>query len=122
MPTNNPTWPEIIWAWILATPLIVAALWGALGGATNALVIRVTALEALRHIGLGALFAAGVGGLGGPLLEHWGVLPAGAVTSFGAAAGSSVAYLTGSIGAAVFEVLLSRVRAALLPTDKGSGA
>lgn len=67
--TDDPT---PIWASakaaFLAVPVLGTALWGGLGGATNALVIKVTALEALRHVAIGAAIAAGLGGLGAPSL------------------------------------------------------
>lgn len=102
---------------LIALPVIGLAIWGALGGATNALVIRVTLWEALRHVALGGLFAAGVGGLGAPLLGFWLGLPPDALTASGGAAGGSLAYLTGSLGSAAFEVVLQRIRAGRLPRD-----
>lgn len=118
MPENQSTWAAL-WAWLIASPAIAAAIWGALGGGTNALVIRVTVREAARHVAIGTLIAAGLGGMGGPILEHWGILPTGSVTAMGSATSGAVAYLTGSLGSAVFEVLLSRIRAGRLPTDRG---
>ncbi len=115
--TDDPTpiWASIKTA-ILAVPVLGAALWGALGGATNALVIKVTALEAIRHIAIGAAIAAGLGGLGAPLVGHWLGLPPEALNA-PLAAGGTAAYLTGSLGAAIFEVLLHRIRGGRLPRD-----
>ncbi|SEB67830.1 hypothetical protein [Rhodobacter sp. 24-YEA-8] len=113
---DSNLWAEIKAA-ILAGSVMAAVIWGALGGATNALVIRVTAREALRHIALGATIAAGLGGLGAPLIGHWLGLPPDALGAGGGAAGGSVAYLTGSLGAAIFEVIIQRIRAGRLPRD-----
>ena len=116
--TDDPTpiWASIKTA-ILAVPVLGAAAWGALGGATNALVIKVTLIEAVRHIAIGAAIAAGLGGLGAPLLGHWLGLPPGTLNAPEGAAGGTVAYLTGSLGAAVFDVLLHRIRRGRLPRD-----
>jgi len=100
---------------LAAIPAVAVAFWGAAGGLTNALVIRVSFREAARHVSLGALIAVGVGTLGGPLLEHWGLIGPGWATT---GASDAIAYLTGSLGAAAFEVVLSRIRAGRLPTDK----
>ncbi|WP_241648397.1 hypothetical protein [Paenirhodobacter populi] len=112
----QPFWREVVTA-LLASGAFAAALWGALGGATNALVIRTTIREAVRHITLGALFAAGIGGLGAPIVGYWLGMPPETLTMTGGAAGGSVAYLTGSIGAAIFEVVIQRIRAGRLPHD-----
>ena len=105
------------WSAMIAVPVLGTAIWGALGGATNALVIRVTARQALRHIALGAAIAAGLGGIAAPLLRHWLGLPAGVLTGADGAAGGSLAYLTGSLGAAAFEAILTRIRSEGLGDD-----
>ena len=93
--TDDPT---PIWASakaaFLAVPVLGTALCGGLGGATNALVIKVTALEALRHVAIGATFAAALGGLGAPLVGHWLGLQPGTLNVPEGAAGGTVAYLT----------------------------
>ena len=103
---------------LIAIPALGAAIWGGLGGATNALVIRVTAIEAARHIAIGAVIAAGLGGIAAPILTHWLDLPPGTLSGRDLGAGGSLAYLTGSIGAAIFEAVLTRIRAGRLPSDK----
>ncbi|MBD9528369.1 hypothetical protein [Paracoccus sp. PAR01] len=105
-------------ATLIAIPALAAALWGGLGGATNALVIRVTALEALRHIAIGAAVAAGLCGLAGPILAHWLGMPPGMITRADGASVGSLGYLSGSLGGAIFEALLTRIRAGRLPHDK----
>lgn len=67
-------WAEF-WRSVLAVIPVGAALWGALGGGTNALVIQTSLREAIRHVSLGALVAAGIGGLGAPILSHWLGMP-----------------------------------------------
>lgn len=103
---------------LIAAPGLAAAFWGGLGGATNALVIRVTVREAARHIAIGAAVAAGLGGIAAPILTLWLGLPAGTITGTDGAATGSLAYLTGSLGAAIFEALLTRIRGGRLPGDK----
>lgn len=102
---------------LMTLPIVGLAIWGALGGATNALVIRVTAREAVRHIVLGGAIAAGLGGLGAPLMAYWLGLPTDAISPVTGASTGSIAYLTGSLGSAIFEVILQRIRAGRLPND-----
>lgn len=117
--TDNPdTLLASIKAALIAIPALGAAIWGGLGGATNALVIRVTAIEAVRHIVIGAVIAAGLGGIAAPILTHWLALPPGTISGRDLGAGGSLAYLSGSLGAAVFEAVLTRIRAGRLPHDK----
>lgn len=109
--TDDPTpvWASAKAAF-LAVPALGTALWGGLSGATNALVIKMTAREALRHVAIGAVIAAGLGGIAAPILTHWLGLPDGTITGRDGAAGGALAYLTGSLGAAVFEAVLTRIR------------
>lgn len=119
VPMTEPNESVIAWikAALIAVPVIGAAFWGGLGGATNALVIRVTLREALRHVAIGAVIAAGLGGLAAPIMTHWLGLPSGMLTG-PLAAGGSISYLTGSLGAAIFEAMLSLIRSGKLPNDK----
>ncbi len=50
---------------LLASTAVILAAWGALGGATNALTTKMRLRDALRHILLGGLIAAGMGTLDG---------------------------------------------------------
>lgn len=95
--------------WFYAAPIIGVAIWGAMGGMTNALVIRVTFKEAIRHVILGAIIAAGMGGFGVEILAHYLRLPDELSARAGALGGSG-AYLVGSIGAALMEAVLKRIR------------
>ena len=85
---------------------VILAAWGALGGATNALTTKMHLREALRHILLGALIAAGMGSLSMAVIATWMGLPTSAIPS-GSAAGSA-AYLVGVFGPAFIEMMLER--------------
>ena len=87
---------------------VILAAWGALGGATNALTTKMRLRDAIRHILLGGLIAAGMGSLSMSLVTHWLKLPSEAVPAGGAA--GSAAYLVGVFGPAVIEVALVRIR------------
>lgn len=120
MNDEHPSELQNIVTAILAAIPVGALVWGAIGGGTNAIVIKTTAREAIRHIVLGALVAAGMGGLGAPILNHWLSLPPESLKVVDGAAGGSIAYLTGSVGAAILEVVIQRIRAGRLPNDKVS--
>ena len=64
--------------------------------------------DAIRHILLGGLIAAGMGSLSMSIVAHWLKLPPEAVPAGGAA--GSAAYLVGVFGPAVIEVTLARIR------------
>jgi hypothetical protein len=97
-----------------ASTAVILAAWGALGGATNALTTRMRLRDALRHILLGGLIAAGMGSLSMALITSWLNLPAETIPA-GSAAGSA-AYLVGVFGPAFIEVVLARLRR---PKDGG---
>jgi len=94
---------------------VILAAWGALGGATNALTTRMRLRDALRHILLGGLIAAGMGSLSMAFITSWFGLPPEAIPA-GSAAGSA-AYLVGVFGPAFIELVLARLREA----KKGDG-
>jgi len=87
---------------------IILAAWGALGGATNALTTKMRLRDALRHILLGGLIAAGMGSLSMAVIASWLSLPPEAIPAGGAA--GSAAYLVGVFGPAFIEVILARLR------------
>jgi hypothetical protein len=93
---------------LAASTAAILAAWGALGGATNALTTKMRLRDAIRHILLGGLIAAGMGSLSMSLVTHWLKLPSEAVPAGGAA--GSAAYLVGVFGPAVIEVALARIR------------
>ncbi|QYX58022.1 hypothetical protein K1T73_06505 [Roseovarius sp. SCSIO 43702] len=95
---------------IAASTALMLAFWGALGGATNALTTKMRLRDALRHILLGGLIAAGMGSFSVVVVTAWLGLPEGAVAAGGAV--GSAAYLVGVFGAAFIDVLLARLRRA----------
>ena len=56
---------------LAASTAAILAAWGALGGATNALTTRMRLRDALRHILLGGLIAAGMGSFSMALVDAW---------------------------------------------------
>lgn len=100
---------------LLASTAVILAAWGALGGATNVLTTKMRLRDALRHILLGGLIAAGMGSLSMAIITRWLGLPPEAIPAGGAA--GSAAYLVGVFGPAFIEVLLARLRHA----GKGDG-
>lgn len=95
---------------LAASTAVILAAWGALGGATNALTTRMRLRDALRHILLGGLIAAGMGSLSMALVTAWLALPPQAIPAGGAA--GSAAYLVGVFGPAFIELVLARLRGA----------
>jgi acyl dehydratase len=94
---------------LAASTAVILAAWGALGGATNALTTKMRLRDALRHILLGGLIAAGMGSLSMAMVTRVLGLPMEAIPAGGAA--GSAAYLVGVFGPAFIEVVLVRVRA-----------
>jgi len=78
--------------------------------AANALTTKMRLRDALRHILLGGLIAAGMGSLAMAIIAAWLRLPPEVIPA-GRAAGSA-AYLVGVFGPAFIEVVLARLRAA----------
>ena len=93
---------------LAASTAVILAAWGALGGATNALTTKMRLRDALRHILLGGLIAAGMGSLSMAVITAWLSLPPEAIPAGGAA--GSAAYLVGVFGPAFIEMLLARLR------------
>jgi hypothetical protein len=98
-----------------ASTAVILAAWGALGGTTNALTTRMRLRDALRHILLGGLIAAGMGSLSMAVITSWLGLRPEAIPAGGAA--GSAAYLVGVFGPAVIELVLARLR----PAKGGDG-
>jgi len=92
----------------LMSAIALAAAWGAAGGMTNVLATKMTAGDAIRHVLLGALIAAGSGPIWGPVIAHW--MGAGFPTDMGVGVSC---FLSGAFGASVFE----RVRAFIRRRD-----
>ena len=93
---------------LAASTAVILAAWGALGGATNALTTKMRLRDAIRHILLGGLIAAGMGSVSMALVTSWLSLPPEAIPAGGAA--GSAAYLVGIFGPAFIEVVLARLR------------
>lgn len=91
-----------------ASTAVILAAWGALGGATNALTTKMRLRDALRHILLGGLIAAGMGSLSMAFITSWLGLPPETIPAGGAA--GSAAYLVGVFGPAFVEIVLARLR------------
>ncbi len=108
MPSDNLV-PEII-AQVKASALISVATWGAIGGATNAMVTRVSTRGALRLIILGGLIASGMGSLSIAILAWFFDIPIQAIPIGGGV--GSAAYIVGVFGSAIIEVMLARIRTA----------
>lgn len=115
MVDETSIWAELLKA-AAASATVSAALWGAAGGATSALVVKVSAKDVLRHVTLGALTAGGIGTMvGAALLAKTIGLTPEALGFIGA--GSSISYLVGVFGPAVMEVVLHRIRRGRLPGE-----
>jgi hypothetical protein len=93
---------------LAASTAAILAAWGALGGATNALTTCMRLRDAVRHILLGGIIAAGMGSFSMALVARWLGLPSEAVPAGGAA--RAAANLVGVLGPAVVEVTLARIR------------
>lgn len=93
---------------VLTSTTAAVAAWGAMGGATNALVTEMRWRDAVRHVILGALIAPGAGGVGAEVFAQL-TGAEGPVFRTGAAAGP-VAYLTGLFGPALIELGLAKIR------------
>jgi hypothetical protein len=104
---------------LAASTAAILAAWGALGGATNALTTKMRLRDAIRHILLGGLIAAGMGSLSMALVARWLGLPPEAVPAGGAA--GSAAYLVGVFGPAAIEVTLARIRGTRPDAAPGPG-
>lgn len=114
MNDTSSFWVEILRS-AVASSAIVAAGWGALGGVTSALTVRVTPSAMLRQIALGALVAGGTGTLAMAIIAKLAGLDPELIPMVGAA--SSASYFAGVFGPAIIEVILSRIHAGRLPGD-----
>lgn len=116
MSDQSSLWADLLKA-AAASSFLGAAAWGAAGGATSGLLIRVERRVLIRHMVIGALVAGGTGALALPLIEGWMDLPPGTITPTAGGAAGSGAYLAGVFLPALFEVVLTRLRRGVLPTD-----
>ena len=118
MPVENQSlWADFMQA-IATSSLVGLAAWGAAGGATSGLLVRVSRWELARHIIIGALVSAGLGAMSLPMIIWALNIPHDSISpGIGGLAGSS-AYMAGVIIPGVFEVILTRMKRGVLPSDK----
>ena len=100
--SDEPTFVADVIKAVAASSVLGAAAWGAAGGATSGLLIR-------------------VGRLALPLISGWMGLPEGTISPTAGGATGSGAYLAGLLLPALFEVVLTRLRRGVLPTDPDRG-
>lgn len=112
-------WREV-WHAVAASTAISGGAWGAAGGVTSALAIRVPARAAARQVAMGALVAGGTGTLGTALVSAWMGIPPEFIPAMGA--GASASYFMGVFGPAIIEVMLRRISWGRLPSDGGGNA
>lgn len=115
--SDEPTfWADVLRS-VLFSSAVTAAGWGALGGATSALTVKVTPKAMVRQVVLGALVSGGIGTMAMALVAKMFGLSPDLIPIVGASASAS--YLVGIFGPAIIEVLLSRIRAGRLPGEGG---
>jgi len=114
MSTEPTIWHEV-WRGVIASGVITAAGWGAAGGITSSLAVKVRPRAALRQIAMGALVAGGTGTMAIALVSKAFDLPPEVIPAFGAA--SSASYFVGVFGPALIEVLLRRISGGRLPGE-----
>lgn len=112
-------WREV-WQSVVASSLVSTGSWGAAGGITSALAVKVPARAAARQVAMGALVAGGTGTLGTALVSVWMGIPADLIPAMGA--GASASYFMGVFGPAIIEVMLRRISRGRLPSDGGGNA
>ena len=86
---------------------MAAAVWGAFGGATSALTVRVDRKAMVRQVLLGALVAGGSGTAGFALFAATFGLDSDVVLAGGTL--GSVSYITGAFGPAIVEAILGKI-------------
>lgn len=116
MTDDQSIWTEVLKS-IAASTTLAAAAWGAAGGMTSALSVRVEKAAVLRQVLLGALVAGGTGTAGAALVAYFLGVPTETIPLAGV--GGSSSYLVGVFGPAIVEVLLSRIGRGDLPRDGG---
>lgn len=115
---DQPTFWQEVWRGVLASGVMAAAGWGAAGGFTSALAVKVRPRSALRQIAMGALVAGGTGTLATALVSKVFGLDPELIPAVGA--GASASYFVGVFGPAIIEVLLRRIGGGRLPGEGGN--
>lgn len=112
-------WREV-WQAAIASSIVSTGAWGAAGGITSALAVKVPARAAARQVAMGALVAGGTGTLGTALVSTWMGIPPEIIPAMGA--GASASYFMGVFGPAIIEVMLRRISRGRLPNEDRSDA
>lgn len=107
-------WAEV-WRGVLASGAVTAIGWGAVGGMTSAMAVKVRPRAAVRQIIMGALVAGGTGSLATALVAKAAGLSGDLVPAVGA--GASASYFVGVFGPAIIEVILRRISGGRLPGE-----
>lgn len=107
-------WKEV-WEAVIASSIVSAGAWGAAGGVTSALAIKVRPRAAGRQILMGALVAGGTGTLGTAVVSAWLSISPELIPAMGA--GASASYFMGVFGPAIIEVMLRRITGGSLPGE-----
>lgn len=117
MTEETTIWADILKGFAVSATLTASA-WGALGGATAALVIEVDRKAVMRQIALGGMVAAGVGALAMALVVAIWKLPPELIPA-GAGAGGAQ-FMIGVFGPALIERLLRRIKGQPLKAEQPS--
>lgn len=115
--SDELTFGQEILRGLLASGVVTAGGWGAAGGMTSALAVKVSPRAALRQIAMGALVAGGTGTFATALVSHWLGLSPELIPAVGA--GASGSYFVGVFGPAIIEVMLRRIGWGRLPGEDG---
>lgn len=118
MTTELGFWQEV-WRGVLTSSAVssvaTAIAWGAAGGFTSALAVKVGRRAFARQVAMGALVAAGTGTMATALVvKVFGLDPALIPVSSGF---SPAVYLVGVFGPAIIEVVLRRIGGGRLPGE-----
>ncbi|WP_395543284.1 hypothetical protein [Neotabrizicola sp. sgz301269] len=112
---NDTTFWQDVWRGVIASGVVTAAGWGAAGGVTSALAVKVRPRAALRQIAMGALVAGGTGTLATAIVAKFTGISPELIPAVGA--GASASYFVGVFGPAIIEVVLRRIGQGRLPGD-----
>lgn len=112
---SEPTSWQEVWRGVLASGVMTAAGWGAAGGVTSALAVKVHPRSALRQVAMGALVAGSTGTLATALIVKLFGLDPGLIPAVGA--GAPASYFVGVFGPAIIEVVLRRIGGGRLPGE-----
>lgn len=112
---DQPAFWQEVWRGVIASGIVSAAGWGAAGGVTSALAVKVRPRAALRQIAMGALVAGGTGTMATAIVAKLAGLSPELIPAVGA--GASASYFVGVFGPAIIEVVLRRIGGGRLPGE-----